>query len=894
MAIGPVPPYVTGGPLQLDFLQPVGDRIQFRSPISSPDLIQLINVGSSPGDQTGDPGRLAWQKANLDFTILDKRTNLYAGPTANELAGNVPIINPRYAPGDILRYGADLTGTNDSSQAIINALRSIPSGGGNEGGRVFCSQGGIITVNALVQLDAYSAYSDWTLDFTGVEIHTTLTSGNIFQLGDATVKDPAQNFIWSGGYFHLSGNNVTAIAVYRCQNIKFENVWVFNALNSFKVDGTICAPNGRIISVKFDNCYSGQATIGYYFNAQNPQTGSYTGIKMDTCASESDATGISYQGFPSQSFATLHMDNCEVQNSTVAGVIANQCLIEINSGFAQTSSPTTVPSINAQNGAVVHVRNGDWGYPVIDASSFVWFDQGTANELINTSSTSRLSGGALGDLDSVGWGPPNYPTGKTGHHALLGYQWRDSMGVDWVCTVAGQTGGSSPFVKYMPLNDPCEIIIPCAIGGNIANGALLWFPQMDFIVEEVLFLVTTAFTGASGVLSFSAGTVNQQGLISQDADQGAVANLTLGKLVTSRRNRNSLAQLTGGNTLFWSGNEYNATSGTVGVNGIYSITSSMTAGAGRLIIRGYRPRVTTAGAALSGAVLPSFTQSPGSTTQVLYNNGGAVAGASGLTYGANGNVAIADPSSGNSLTVSATGSHVGVLVQAASGTNAIQGGSSGNNIGIGTNVGLSGSAENIYGQSAAPLAIGTTGAQSLNLYTNSALRVSINSTGDITARGIAVCKRATAIETRSSTTTLTNSTQLTYAIPAAGTYAFEIVVFSYFTTAVTDGITANVNYSGTFTAVGSYLYGDLMNGTTTTLGIQPVEISATVNNALAGLTMATYGASVAAATPAAHFIKVNLIATGTGTLAFAFAQSTSGVDTTNLGVGSWMTVTQLS
>jgi hypothetical protein len=165
---------------------------------------------------------------------------------------------------------------------------------------------------------------------------------------------------------------------------------------------------------------------------------------------------------------------------------------------------------------------------------------------------------------------------------------------------------------------------------------------------------------------------------------------------------------------------------------------------------------------------------------------------------------------------------------------------------------------------------------------------------DLIARGIAVCLRATAIEQRTSTTTLTNSTQLAYAIPGAGTYAFEALVFSYFTTAVTDGITANVNYSGTFTAVGSYVTGLVMNGTTTTLGIQPVEISSTVNNALAGMTLATYGASVTSATPAVHILKGNLIATGAGTLAFAFAQGTTGIDSTNLGVGSYMTVTQLS
>jgi hypothetical protein len=198
-----------------------------------------------------------------------------------------------------------------------------------------------------------------------------------------------------------------------------------------------------------------------------------------------------------------------------------------------------------------------------------------------------------------------------------------------------------------------------------------------------------------------------------------------------------------------------------------------------------------------------------------------------------------------------------------------------------------------------------------HIYTNSLPRLDITAGGaltvhapttgthtfspaDIIGRGISICLIASAIEQRSSTTTLTNSTQLTYVIPGAGTYEFELKVYSYFTTAVTDGITANVNFSGTFTAVGSYLDGWFMNGTTTTTGVQPIEVSSTVNNALAGLTLATYGASVSSATPAVHMIRGNLIATATGTLAFAFAQSTSGVDTANLGVGSYMKVTQLS
>ncbi|MFI5397606.1 MAG: hypothetical protein ACHQ9S_18875 [Candidatus Binatia bacterium] len=161
---------------------------------------------------------------------------------------------------------------------------------------------------------------------------------------------------------------------------------------------------------------------------------------------------------------------------------------------------------------------------------------------------------------------------------------------------------------------------------------------------------------------------------------------------------------------------------------------------------------------------------------------------------------------------------------------------------------------------------------------------------DISARGIDVCRRATAIETRTSTTTLSNSTQLTFAVPGAGTYAFRAVIFVYATTATADGIAWNVNYSGTFTAAGSYLLGyTINNGVMGALTAQEIPAAATTASySLAALS------SIAVATPTTIVLEGNLIATASGTFAFAFAQVVSGVDTANLGVGSYMTVKQLS
>jgi hypothetical protein len=149
-------------------------------------------------------------------------------------------------------------------------------------------------------------------------------------------------------------------------------------------------------------------------------------------------------------------------------------------------------------------------------------------------------------------------------------------------------------------------------------------------------------------------------------------------------------------------------------------------------------------------------------------------------------------------------------------------------------------------------------------------------------------RRATVIETRTSTIVLTNSTQLAFAL-APGTYAFELCAYVYSTTAVTDGLTANINYSGSFTAVGSY-YGGYATFTTAKF-IAEAEVSAAVGTANANLTSVLL--SISSATPSALHLRGNLIATTAGTLAFAFAESVSGVDTANLGVGSWMTVTPL-
>ena len=76
---------------------------------------QTINVGTVAGDNTGDPGRTAFIKANQNFTEL----------YSNIGGSYYSVVSP-------IAYGAVGNGTTDDSAAVLAALQSgkIVDGGG--------------------------------------------------------------------------------------------------------------------------------------------------------------------------------------------------------------------------------------------------------------------------------------------------------------------------------------------------------------------------------------------------------------------------------------------------------------------------------------------------------------------------------------------------------------------------------------------------------------------------------------------------------------------------------------------------------------------------------------------------------------------------------------------
>ncbi len=101
------------------------------------------------------------------------------------------------------------------------------------------------------------------------------------------------------------------------------------------------------------------------------------------------------------------------------------------------------------------------------------------------------------------------------------------------------------------------------------------------------------------------------------------------------------------------------------------------------------------------------------------------------------------------------------------------------------------------------LALGTNGANNVTIAPNGAITVLA---ADTVARGVSLCKFKAADTSKSANTTLANDPDLTYALPAAGTYAIEVLIpLVTDVTSAAGGIKWNLNFSGTYSATRSFI-----------------------------------------------------------------------------------------
>jgi hypothetical protein len=133
--------------------------------------------------------------------------------------------------------------------------------------------------------------------------------------------------------------------------------------------------------------------------------------------------------------------------------------------------------------------------------------------------------------------------------------------------------------------------------------------------------------------------------------------------------------------------------------------------------------------------------------------------------------------------------------------------------------------------------------------------------------------------TRNNTATLTNDPDLTYAIPVAGTYKIEVLAGVLTSSA---GMSFNLNYSGTMS---NSAYSAIISSGSLTAAANSSTVSTTVNNALNAF---------AAAAQATIILEAVIVASGTGTVAFAWAQQSAIAANLTLPAGSSMIVTRIA
>lgn len=145
----------------------------------------------------------------------------------------------------------------------------------------------------------------------------------------------------------------------------------------------------------------------------------------------------------------------------------------------------------------------------------------------------------------------------------------------------------------------------------------------------------------------------------------------------------------------------------------------------------------------------------------------------------------------------------------------------------------------------------------------------------------------TTTETKTNLSAFANSAYLISAIASAGTYRYELYIGTACNGATNAGLAANINYSGTFTALSSF-YTVLGTVGGTTFAGRAYAVASSVT------TVSINSATNSNATVPSDnlFISGMLTATGAGTLGFSW-EVTGSPNTTSLYAGSYMVVTPL-
>jgi hypothetical protein len=257
--------------------------------------------------------------------------------------------------------------------------------------------------------------------------------------------------------------------------------------------------------------------------------------------------------------------------------LANSSTARIIGGLAN--------SMTLDNSSFASVMNGNIYTYTVDNTSTLSYSGYTRPNAVGYTSTPAITGKMS---DTTTWGDPYWPAKGTGGAILQkGYRYTDKYGVVWTATTSGN---STSVARFSAMDG--KIIIPIT-DNTYADGAIIWFPQEDFVVTNVSLVVTEAWADGTDVGIYrlasypSDNTTRTYSYI--DNNQGAAASLTLGAVITSGKNTGADNVFVDSGELFLSGVPVSAVSD--GITGKSSLRwhtdGTWSAGAGYIVIRGY-------------------------------------------------------------------------------------------------------------------------------------------------------------------------------------------------------------------------------------------------------------------------------------------------------------------
>ena len=236
-----------------------------------------------------------------------------------------------------------------------------------------------------------------------------------------------------------------------------------------------------------------------------------------------------------------------------------------------------------------------------------------------------------------------------------------------------------------------------------------------------------------------------------------------------------------------------------------------------------------------------------------------------VKFGISGNVTLQTPSGGVSLTVNSVAG--GVPLTMTDGTVTAVGTFSGTQYGF-----------------------GTTSNHPVGIIANGVYRLQISTAGDITARGVALCKFKSTDSTSTSTTP-TADTDLQVALAANATYEIECYLqFGGDATSITHGLNAAFYYSGTQNVLSAYSWVGCLNASSTAV------TRGTANNVTSGSSISNVvtNGSIILGTTDFILIKGKLSTATAGTLGINWCQNNTGTGTTTIYRSSYMKITLMS